>query len=181
MTANANVTRERDRGLDPSPAEDDARPSGFGAPTLRLIAAAVVIVVVLIFIATRVLGGGSSPPPGTQTTGSQTVASGPSPSTVRVAVLNGTHTAQLATSVSATLVTKGFRKGAVADAPSQTHSSTIVGYTPGNRAAAVEVAADLSLSSSHVQPADSASTAVADAHHAKPKVIVTLGSDFSQQ
>jgi hypothetical protein len=43
------------------------------------------------------------------------------------------------------------------------------------------VAADLSLSSSRVQPADSASTAVADAHHAKPKVIVTLGSDFSQQ
>jgi hypothetical protein len=174
--------RERDRGLEPSPADDDARPPGFGAPTLRLIAAAVVIVAVLIFIATRVLGGGSSPPPGTQTTGSQSSAvSGPSPSTVRVAVLNGTHTAQLATNVSATLVTKGFRKGAVADAPSQTHTSTIVGYTPGNRAAAVEVAADLSISSSHVQPADSASTAVADAHHAKPKVIVTLGSDFSQQ
>jgi hypothetical protein len=107
--------------------------------------------------------------------------SGPSPSTVRVAVLNGTHTTGLATSVSATLVSKGFRKGAVADAPVQTHTSTIVGYTPGNRAAAVEVAADLSLSSSQVQPADSASTAVADTHHATSKVIVTLGSDFSQQ
>jgi hypothetical protein len=170
--------RERER----PPADDDDRPPGLGAPTLRLIAAAVVIVAVLIFVASRVLGGGSSTPPGSQTTSSQSSGvSGPSPSTVRVAVLNGTHTTGLATSVSATLVSKGFRKGAIADAPVQTHTSTIVGYTPGNRAAAVEVAADLSLSSSQVQLADSASTAVADTHHATSKVIVTLGSDFSQQ
>jgi hypothetical protein len=175
-------TRRRERERERPPADDDDRPPGLGAPTLRLIAAAVVIVAVLIFVASRVLGGGSSTPPGSQTTGSQSSGvSGPSPSTVRVAILNGTHTTGLATSVSATLVSKGFRKGAVADAPVQTHTSTIVGYTPGNRAAAVEVAADLSLSSSQVQPADSASTAVADTHHATSKVIVTLGSDFSQQ
>jgi len=172
--------RERERERERPPADDDDRPPGLGTPTLRLIAAAVVIVAVLIFIASRVLGGGSSTPPGSQTTPPQNV-SGPSPSTVRVAVLNGTHTAGLATSVSTTLVGKGFRKGAIADAPVQTHTSTIVGYTPGNRAAAVEVAADLSLSSSRVQPADSASTTVADTHHAPAKVIVTLGSDFSQQ
>jgi hypothetical protein len=174
--------RERERERERPPADDDDRPPGLGTPTLRLIVAAVVIVAVLIFVASRVLGGGSSTPPGSQTTSSQSSGvSGPSPSTVRVAVLNGTHTTGLATSVSSTLVTKGFRKGAIADAPDQTHTSTIVGYTPGNRAAAVEVAADLSLSSSQVQPADSASTAVADTHHARSKVIVTLGSDFSQQ
>jgi hypothetical protein len=172
--------RERERDRERPPADDDDRPPGFGTPTLRLIAVAVVIVAVLIFIASRVLGGSSTPP--SQTNSSQNSGvSGPSPPTVRVAVLNGTHTAGLATSVSATLVNKGFRKGAIADAPVQTDTSTIVGYTPGNRAAAVEVAADLSLSSSQVQPADSASTAVADTHHARSKVIVTLGSDFSQQ
>ena len=138
------------------------------------------IVAVLIFVASKVFGGGSANPTTSQTTSSQTV-SGPSPSSVRVAVLNGTHTTGLANSVSTKLVSDGFRKGAVADAPAQNHTATIVGYTPGNRAAAVVVASHLALSASLVAPADAASTAVADAHHARPKVIVTLGSDYAQQ
>ena len=81
----------------------------------------------------------------------------------------------------ATLTNLGYKKGAVADAPSQGHSTTVIGYTPGNRAAAVEVAADMGVSAVHVHPVDSLSLTDARAAGAAPQVVVTLGSDYAQR
>jgi hypothetical protein len=96
-------------------------------------------------------------------------------------MLNGTQTKGLATQVSAIFVGKGFVKGVVGNAPSAHHTTTLVSYTTGNRAAALEVAKDLAPIKPRVGPVDAATAAAADANGAAPNLVVTLGSDYSQQ
>jgi hypothetical protein len=179
----AATTRRRERERERVRIEDDDDPPrGSAGSTLRLVGAAIVIAAVLIFVAIKVIGGGSSTPPGSPTNSTHTNnATGPSPSTVTVAVLNGTQTKGLATRVSAVFVGKGFLKGVVGNAPSPNHTTTLVSYTTGNRAAAREVAKDLAPIKPRVGPVDAATAAVADAHGAPPNVVVTLGSDYSQR
>ena len=173
--------RERERPFD----INAAPPRGRGGSTLRLVAAAVVIVIVLIVIATQLFGGGSGatpPNPGSTSSSNSSLGSAaPARSSVTVAVLNGTHTGHLASGAMATLTKLGYRKGAVADAPSQGHSTTFVGYTTGNRAAAVEVAADIGVSAVHVHPVDGLSLTDARAGGAAPQVVLTLGSNYVQR
>lgn len=143
-----------------------------GGSTLRLAVAAIVIVAVLIFIATRVLGSSTS-------SGPSHPAGTPSPATVTVAVLNGTHTSGLATTVSSALSGLGFKQGAVANAASQDHHATLVSYiTDAGHAAALEVAKDLAPTPTRVGPADPRTAALAEAQGATPTVVVTLGSDY---
>ncbi len=103
------------------------------------------------------------------------------PSSVTVAVLNGTDVAQLAHRVAQKLQGTGYRKGAVQTAADQTHTSTIVAYVPGSRRDAVKVASALKLPTSSVQPADKSAQAVACPPPAacRANVIVTVGSDLS--
>ena len=137
------------------------------------------LVGVLIFAASQLLssGGGGSP---TSTSSSNTLL-GPAPATVSVAVLNGTTQSGLAGRVSQTLVSDGYKRGAIGNAPSTGRTSTVVAYTPGNRAAADGVAQALALTTTQVVPADAATEAAATSQGASPTVIVVLGSNYAQQ
>jgi hypothetical protein len=103
------------------------------------------------------------------------------PSSVTVAVLNGTDVFQLAHRVALRLHGVGFTQGAVATATDQTHATTLVGYLPGNRHDAVEVAKALKLPVAAVAPVDSSAQAVAcpPPTACRAAVIVTVGADLS--
>jgi hypothetical protein len=105
------------------------------------------------------------------------------PSTVTVSVLNGTATQGLAADVSRRLITAGYRKGAVTNAPDETHTSTVVAYlSPGDRRDALAVATALKLPQSAVQPVDSATQKIACSSSplgcASP-VFVTVGTNLA--
>jgi hypothetical protein len=145
--------------------------------------AAIVIVVVLLGSGgapkgnTAASTGSSSPP--TSVSASATRAA-PAPSSITVAVLNGTTTTGLAGQLSAKLVGDGFAKGGVADAASQTAATTTVGYTKGNKVAADEVAKRLRISLARVVPVTSANDATASAAGTRPQVVVTIGVQHPQ-
>jgi hypothetical protein len=100
---------------------------------------------------------------------------------VTVAVLNGTTEGGLATRVAGTLASEGYRRGAVANAPTQNHTNTVVEYTTGNRNAAIGVAIALALTPAQVVPASGATLAAASQSGASPTAIVVLGSNYAQQ
>ena len=163
----AATTRRRGQDRPPPGGDDDDDDFGHHSPgsLLRLAAAAVVIVLVLIFIATRVFAPSKT--------------TGLSPSKVNVAVLNGTPVAGLAGQVAVKLKADGFLQDGIANALSHGHHVTLVGYTPGNRAAAQLVAKDLGTTPTRVGPVDARTLAVAEALSATPpNVIATLGSDY---
>jgi hypothetical protein len=145
--------------------------------------AAIVIVVVLLGSGGGPKGnsaasaGSSSPPPSANSSATHPA---PAPSSITVAVLNGTTTTGLAGQLSAKLVGDGFAKGSVADAPSQTAATTTVGYTKGNKAAADEVAKRLRISLARVVPVTSANDATASAAGTHPQVVVTIGVQHPQ-
>lgn len=116
------------------------------------------------------------------------------PSTVTVAVLNGTGVTNLAHDVASRLGTDGYQKGTIATAADQTHSSTIVAYLPGHQAAARAVAAVLNLKSASVQSvnqqamgvacpgasgATTSSTTTSSSSACSADVVVTVGSDLA--
>jgi hypothetical protein len=166
-------------------ADDGDRRPRSTASTLRLLAAAVVIVAVLIFIATRLFGSSSPSAPSSHSAGStahgshHTATGGPPPGTITVAVLNGTGTSHLASGAWSRLAAQGYRKGAIANAPSQTVATSSVGYTHGHRNAALEVARALSLGTAAVAPVKSAALADAERNGRRPQVVATLGADYS--
>jgi hypothetical protein len=161
-----------------------ARPGGrfrrlVPATLIALIAAAAIVALVIVTSA----GGSSRPSPGSRTTNapSAKTPAGFLPSSVMVAVLNGTDVAQLAHRVALKLEGVGYRGGTVATATDQTHTTTIVGYLPGHQPAAMHIASVLKLPTSSVQQADSSAQAVACPPPAacKAYVIVTVGRDLS--
>jgi len=108
------------------------------------------------------------------------------PSRVTVAVLNGTAQAGLAGDIGTNLVGKGYRKGNITNAASQTESLTFVYYRPGksNKIAAQHVARALSLSPSRVQRAGrvvlqacAISASGASLGSCTANVIVSVGQD----
>jgi hypothetical protein len=103
------------------------------------------------------------------------------PSSVTVAVLNGTSTNNLAHDVSVKLTAATYKLGKIATAADQTHTSTVVAYLPGHRAAALIVAKSLGLGAGVVSAADQSSQAVACPQGApcSAQVIVTVGSDLN--
>ena len=145
--------------------------------------AAIVIVVVLLGSGGGPKGkspasAGSSSPPASANSSATHAA--PAPSSITVAVLNGTTTTGLAGQLSAKLVGDGFAKGVVGNAPSQTAATTTVGYTKGNRVAADEVARRLRVSLASVAPVTSANDATASAAGTHPQVVVTIGVQHPQ-
>jgi hypothetical protein len=104
------------------------------------------------------------------------------PSTISVGVLNGTAQAGLAAKVMTTLSGAGYKQGITpANAVNQTQTTTVVGYLPGHRAAAVHVASALKLSASAVQPIDSQTQQLAcpQASSCAVAVVVTVGQDLA--
>jgi hypothetical protein len=101
------------------------------------------------------------------------------PASITVAVLNGTGTSHLASRAWAVLAPLGFRKGAIANAPSQSDATSTVGYTHLHRRAARAIAAELSLGAGAVGPVDHASLVDAERNGGTPQVVVTLGADYA--
>jgi hypothetical protein len=107
------------------------------------------------------------------------------PATVTVSVLNGTDMSGLAGKVADRLGADGYRKGSnPTNAADQTHTSTIVAYmAPAYRRDAAAVAKSLKLSSSAVQLVDptTKATVCPPAQACPSSVVVTVGTDLSQQ
>jgi len=103
------------------------------------------------------------------------------PSSVTVAVLNGTATSGLAHRVAVKLGGVGYKQGTVATATDQTKTATTVSYLPGFRRDAVAVASSLKLSPSAVAPVDQPTQAVAcpQPNPCSANVVVTVGSDLA--
>lgn len=106
---------------------------------------------------------------------------GVAPSSVTVAVLNGTASNGLAHRVAQKLTGAGYKEGTVETAPEQTHTSTIVAYLPGSRRDAQAVASSLKLPASAIQPIDQNTQAVACPPPAScaTNVVVTVGADLT--
>jgi hypothetical protein len=103
------------------------------------------------------------------------------PSSVTVAVLNGTATPGLAGRVSQKLTADGYKPGTVATAADQTRTSTEVAYMPGHRRDALAVAKSLNLGPASVQPVDQSTQSLAcpSTGACTATVVATLGTDLS--
>jgi len=110
-----------------------------------------------------------------------TSAAGSSPSSVTVAVLNGTATSGLAAHVSQRLVGDGYKQGMVGNAADETHASTVVAYRPGNERGALAVARSLGLSNASVQQVDQGTLQIACSPPSPcaTSVVVTVGADLA--
>jgi hypothetical protein len=103
------------------------------------------------------------------------------PTSVTVAVLNGTATNELAHRVALKLTGAGYKQGTVATAASQTQTATVVAYRPGFRNDALHVATALKLGPASVQPIDSNTQSVAcpPPSACTANVVVTVGADLA--
>lgn len=160
---------------------------------MALVALAAVAIAVVLFALSSV--GSSKRQPGTQTTNAlsatRSSAAPFKPSSVTVAVLNGTTTYQLAHRIGQRLAGVGYKEGAIATAANQTATSTVVAYVTGasrrantaNRLDALHVAQSLGLRSSAVKPVDQSTLQVACPASAActANVVVTVGADLASQ
>ncbi len=103
------------------------------------------------------------------------------PSSVTVAVLNGTATNELAHHVATKLTGAGYKQGTVATASNQAVTATVIAYLPGNRNDALHVATALKLGPTAVQPIDQTTQSVAcpPPSSCTANVVVTVGQDLS--
>ncbi|MGI8557155.1 MAG: LytR C-terminal domain-containing protein, partial [Solirubrobacteraceae bacterium] len=182
-TARAAAT-ERGR----EPAGRPSRPTRSSSPgrgTALRLGAVLVGVLLVVLVATQLFGGGGSSGSKANTviatggagTGGATTGAALPQSSVTVAVLNGTRTAGLAGKVADTLVKGGYHRGAVGNAPTQAHTTTLVGYARGGKAAAQGVARAINIDPAAVTALDPATAARAPG----AQVVVTVGSDRQQQ
>jgi hypothetical protein len=148
-----------------------------------LVAGAVAVIVVLLIVFTG--GSSSSKTHTTATTNAQSSHGARTavvnPSTVTVAVLNGTSTPGLAGSIATKLSDKGYKQGTVATASDQMATTTTVAYLPGFRRDALAVATALRVGAGSVQPVSQPAQAVACPPPAAcpANVVVTVGSDLA--
>jgi hypothetical protein len=97
---------------------------------------------------------------------------------ITVAVLNGTTTQGLATTVASTLTSDGFLPGTVTNASDQARSVTVVSYFGGHEREAQEVAKSLGVPADAVQPIDAdTETACGQGGTCTATVVVTVGAD----
>lgn len=156
---------------------------------LALIVVAGVVVALLVLTGNNSSQSASSSQSANSTNGTTTTAAHHrrkpaaafSPSSVTVAVLNGTATAQLAHRVATNLASVGYKQGNVATAADQTRTATVVAYLPGHEHDALEVAKALKLGQASVQPIDQNTQAVAcpPGTPCTAVVVVTVGSDLA--
>jgi cell division septation protein DedD len=143
---------------------------------LVVLVAAVVVAAVVLLSGSGTHRQAASPARPASPTAVWTIA----PSTVSVAVLNGTPTPGLANGVALRLRHDGYAKGPVTDAADQTRTVTTVAYMQGHRPAALSVARALGLKPASVEPVDSGTRAVAcgGATACTVTVVVTVGSHY---
>lgn len=150
------------------------------------------VAVAAVVVAVILLTGGKGASSASKSASSATLAShrttaaasAVQPSSVTVSVLNGTDMQGLALKVSDGLVRDGYKKGSVANASDQTHTTTVVAYmTPAERRDALAVAKSLKLNAATVQPVDptTKATACPPSQACTSAVVVTVGTDLAQQ
>ncbi len=150
------------------------------------------VAVAAVVVAVLLLTGGKGSSSASRSASSATLAShrttsaasAVQPSTVTVSVLNGTDMQGLALKVANGLLGDGYRKGSVANASDQTHTSTVVAYmTSADRRDALAVARSLKLDAASVQPIDptTKATACPPSQACTSKVVVTVGTNLAQQ
>ena len=106
------------------------------------------------------------------------------PSTVTVTVLNGTATSGAAAKISGQLGGAGYTEGLTTNANNQLHTTSTVGYMPGNREAALHVAKALGLNKTTVGPVDASAKSIAcppSTASCTADVVVTVGADLANQ
>jgi hypothetical protein len=163
------------------------RPGARRPASRRWLPAVVAVVLAIVAVAALLIvtSSGGSPRPAAGGNTTNAITPRPKavfrPSSVTVAVLNGTDFFQLAHRVAVKLQHVGYKDGIVATATDQTHATTQVGYVSGHRHAASEVASALGLSGGAVAPADQSAQAVAcpPPSACRADVIVTVGTDLS--
>jgi hypothetical protein len=162
-----------------------------------------ILVAAVVAVALIVSSGSGSNPPASKSSGSasasassttsakgsktskrhKAAAATVTPSSVTVAVLNGTATSHLAATVLGKLTTAGYKGNFTQNAAETAVTSTIVGYTaPTYRSAALAVAKSLNLGSASVQGASQGDRSkVCGATTAcTTQVVVTAGADLAQ-
>jgi hypothetical protein len=163
-----------------------ARRDGAGGRPRRaayIAVAAVLVIVLIVVIVAATSGGGSSASKSPNTIAPNQQASGAArkhrkaaPTVprgdVKVAVLNGTTQAGLASQLGDQITAGGFAKGQVTNAADQQAPRTIVYYASGEKRAAQEVASLVKVGA--VQPIDANTQAVAGSD---AKVVVLVGAD----
>ena len=184
------------RPVGPPTFNDPVPPSRTRVNRVVLVAASVVAVIVVIVAVLVLTNRGGSGAPAQSASSSAAAKSSASarharhhaaatvtPSSVNVAVLNGTSTTHLAADVMAKLTSAGYKPGATTNAPEQNVTSTIVGYTASSyKPDALAVAKSLNLGPASVQGVSQGDRAAA-CHGATTscpsQVVVTLGSDLA--
>jgi hypothetical protein len=159
---------------------------------IALVALAVAAVVVVLLIVTS--GGGKQNPKhgGTPTTNAPSGNGGShkgktavfAPSSVTVTVLNGTATSGAAARISGVLSGAGYTQGLTTNAENQLHTTSIVGYMPGDKADALHVAKALALPQSTVAPIDQSAQSIAcptTSTTCSANVVVTVGADLANK
>jgi hypothetical protein len=153
------------------------------AGLLVALAIAGAVVVVLIVTSNKSANHGAAKAATNPAAALERTPASINPSSVTVAVLNGTSTFGLAHTVAHTLQADGYREGdaTIATAADQTRTRTVVAYLPGHRAAALRVASTLKLGPSSVQPVDASTRQVAcpAGSACTATVVVTVGSDLA--
>lgn len=175
-------------------AEGDGGSGRSTGRTLGIVAAGVLALAVVGFGATQLLGGGDDTPvpddkPGetvtqpassgqskTKTTPKRTsTANAADPSSVNVAVLNGTTVTGLAAEIARQVEDAGYVRGTVTNSPDQTRSATIVAYrTEADKAAALKVAQQIGVGGDAVRPLEQNDAVTAGD---QANVVVIVGAD----
>jgi hypothetical protein len=104
------------------------------------------------------------------------------PTQVRVAVLNGTATDNLAADVSTKLNKVGFQQGETANFANPNQTSTTVGYLPGDRAQAIAVAKALGIGTSSVAQVSTTARQIvcpSGAAACADQIVVTVGANLN--
>jgi hypothetical protein len=163
------------------PGQRRRRSLRFVVPLVAAVAVAAAVVLVVVLASGS--GGSTSSSPAHHAASSQMALAVKTvvPSSVTVAVLNGTTVNELAHRTGQRLVAKGFKEGQLATASNQSLQKTSVGYLPGHHLAALAVAHALKLTAADVAPAQAADKALACPGTAacSADVIVTVGSDLA--
>ncbi len=150
-------------------------------PVLALVAAAIIAAVVVVLV---LRSSSSNHATAAHRHHAPAIAAAPrsvAPSTVTVALVNGTNVNQLAHHIGARLTKQGFKEGTLATATNQTGTKTTVGYLPGQRDEALAVAHYLKLPASAVAPASHGSEALVcpTASSCTADVVVVVGSNLA--
>ena len=186
--APSSSARAQSRTFPPLELPPRRRRSRLGRGVLAaLVALGVVVAAVALFAVTSIGGSSSKSPSGSPSnapTGRRTSgAAAFKPTSVTVAVLNGTAVNQLAHRISDRLTALGYRPGTIATAANQTENSTVVAYLSGSkdRTDALHVASSLKLRRSAVQRVDQGTLQVAcpTSTACTANVVVTVGADLA--